>query len=94
MWIATGIMSVIFCVIAWGRAAKKCPGTNWASGCSLAFVAITLLMQYRMVLHWVNKEDWSALMDVVPSMSTILCSYVIIMLLVNAVILVVNKRQQ
>ena len=94
MWIATGIMSVIFCVIAWGIAAKKRPGTNWASGCSLAFVAITLLMQYRMVLHWVNKEDWSALMDVAPSMSTILCGYVIVMLLANAVILVVNKRQQ
>ena len=49
MWIATGIMSVVFCVAAWGMAAKKKEETNWASGCSLVFVAVTLLMQYRMV---------------------------------------------
>lgn len=49
MWIATGIMSVVFCVAAWGMAVKKKEETNWASGCSLAFVAVTLLMQYRMV---------------------------------------------
>ena len=92
MWIATGIMSVVFCVAAWGMAAKKKEETNWASGCSLAFVAVTLLMQYRMVLDWVNKGDWSALADVVPSMFAILCGYVVLMLLANAGAIAVNKK--
>jgi len=92
MWIATGIMSVVFCATAWGMAAKKNAKANWASGCSLALVAATLLLQYQMVLAWVNKEDWSALMDVVPSMFTILCGYVIIMILANAGVIAVNKR--
>ena len=92
MWIATGIMSVVFCVAAWGMAAKKNVKANWASGCSLAFVAVTLLMEYRMVVDWVNKEDWGALMDVVPSMFPILCGYVVIMLLANAGVIAENKR--
>ena len=92
MWIVTGVMSAIFCVIAWGMAAKKNPKVNWASACSLAFVAITLLMQYRMVSEWVNKEDWSALIDVVPSMFIILCWYVIVMFLANAAVIAVNKK--
>lgn len=92
MWIATGIMSVIFCAAAWGMAAKKNAKANWASGCSLALVAATLLLQYQMVLEWVNKEDWSALMDVVPSMFIVLCGYVIIMILANAGVIAVNKR--
>ena len=92
MWIATGIMSVVFCVAAWGMAAKKKEETNWASGCSLAFVAVTLLMQYRMVLDGVHQGDGCALADVVPSMFTILCGYVVLMLLANAGAIAVNKK--
>ena len=60
---------------------------GWSSAGSLAFVALTLLMQYRMVLNWVNAEDWSALLDVVPSIFPILTGYVAIMLLANAVLI-------
>ena len=63
-----------------------------AKGMLRAFVAVTLLMQYRMVLDWVNKGDWSALADVVPSMFTILCGYVVLMLLANAGAIAVNKK--
>ena len=76
MWIVTGIMSMIFCIIGWGMASKRNKIADWASVGSLSFVAVTLLMEYRMILNWVNKEDWSALMDVVPSMFSILCGYV------------------
>ena len=75
MWIVTGIMSMIFCIIGWGMASKRNKIADWASVGSLSFVAVTLLMEYRMILNWVNKEDWSALMDVVPSMFSILCGY-------------------
>lgn len=66
MWIICGILSVIFCVAGWIMVSKKKKNTACVfSACSLAFVSLTLLMEYRMVLDWVNKEDWSALLDVV-----------------------------
>lgn len=92
MWIICGIMSVIFCVTGWNMAWKKNNMAYWASACSLAFVSLTLLMEYRMVMNWVNKEDWSALLDVVPSMFSMLAGYVIIMLLANAALIGMVKK--
>ena len=44
---------------------------------------------------WVNKEDWSALMDVIPSMSSSLITYVIIMLLANiGALFAISRIQQ
>lgn len=92
MWIVTGIISIIFCVIAWGITAKKGKNANWAVVCSLSFVIITLLMEYQMAVNWVNKEDWSALMDAVPAMFPVLCGYVVIMLGANIGAIVINKK--
>ena len=86
MWILFGVLSVIFCIIGWIMVPKKKIVSQWASVCSLAFVSLTLLMEYQMVLQWVHKEDWSALMDVVPAMSSLLTGYVIILLLANTVL--------
>lgn len=91
MWIVCGIISVIFCVIAWIMTMNKNKKANLASMCSLSFVAITLLMEYGMVVNWVNKEDWSAMLDVVPSMFPILCGYVILLLIANIAAIVKNK---
>ena len=55
------------------------------AACSLSFVSITLLMEYRMVLRWVYKEDWIALMDVVPSTFSMMTGYVVIMLMANTI---------
>lgn len=87
MWIVYAALSIIFCVIGWIMVSKKKITTCWASASSLAFVALTLLMEYKMVLNWVNTEDWSALLDVVPIMFTILTGYVIIMFLANAILI-------
>ena len=87
MWILCGGLSVVFCIIGWIMMPKKKIVSQWASVCSLAFVSLTLLMEYRMVLQWVNKEDWSALMDVVPPMFSFYARYVIILLLANAVLM-------
>ena len=85
MCIACGIISVIFCATAWIMTANKNRNANWASMCSLAF------MEYRMVLNWVNKEDWTAMLDVVPSMFTVLCGYVILLIFANAAVIVKNR---
>ena len=55
MWIVTGIMSMIFCIIGWGMASKRNKIADWASVGSLSFVAVTLLMEYRKILNWVKK---------------------------------------
>ena len=92
MWIVCGIISVIFCVIAWIMTMNKNKKANLASMCSLSFVAITLLMEYKMVVSWANKEDWSAILDVVPSVFPVLCGYVVLLLLANGVVIVKNKN--
>lgn len=94
MWMICGMLSVIFCILGWIMASRKNVRAYWASVCSLAFVSLTLLMGYRIVWNWVNKEDWSALLDVVPSMFYALTGYVIIMLLVNiAAVAMMWKRK-
>ena len=90
MWIVCGIISIIFCIMAWIWTINKNKKAILFSMCSLSFVTSTLIMEYRMVLNLV-KEDWSALLDVVPTMFIVLCVYVIILLLANIVVIVKNK---
>ena len=51
-------------------------------------------MEYRQILDWVNKEDWSALLDVVPFMFLPLGIYVVVMLLSNALLVRFIKKNQ
>ena len=95
MWILCGLVSVLLCALGWIPAFRKSARMIWASSCSLAFVTLTLLLEYRWVAVWVNKEDWSALMDVIPSMSSSLITYVIIMLLANiGALFAISRIQQ
>ena len=87
MWIIFGVISVVFCLVAWF---KK---SIYASCCSLAFVSLTLLAEYKLVLDWVNKSDWSALMDVVPTMFKVLIGYVCVMIIINALIVVLTRKK-
>lgn len=85
------VISIILCLVSWIMTIKKNKMANWASVSSLSFAAITLLMEYRAVLLWVQKEDWSALMDVVPSTFSTLCGYVILMILANGTLIIKDK---
>lgn len=92
MWLICGIVSVIFSIMSLILLFHKNKKSVYASIGSLVFVALTLLMEYRMVLNWVIKEDWAALLDVVPSMFSMLTGYVIIMIFVNIVVLGVSRN--
>lgn len=93
MWIVCGTISILFGITAWLMMINKKTKAIWAAACSLSFVALTLLMEYKLVLDFVNKEDWSALMDVVPGMFRVLCGYVIIMILADTIVIAsVNKK--
>ena len=61
---------------------------------SLGCGALAVLLQYYMVYNWVKMEDWSALMDVVPSMSMVLTVAVAAGLVLNAMVLVQNLRKK
>ena len=58
MWVVSSSISILLCVIAWIMKIRKNEKASWASASSLSFVAISVLMEYRMVLKWVNTEDW------------------------------------
>ena len=47
MWILCGCLSVAFCITGWIMVPMKKFVSQWASVCSLAFVSLTLLMEYR-----------------------------------------------
>lgn len=93
MWIICGGLSVIFCIVGYLMLLKKNRVAYWASLCSLSFTSLTLLSEYKMVMNWVNANDWSALLDVVPLMYPILTGYLIIMLLANAAIIGVMMKK-
>lgn len=50
-------------------------------------MTLTILNQYIMVKKRVLLEDWSAILDVVPSMTTVLIIYTIIIVTINVVAL-------
>ena len=93
MWIICGILSVLFCLLAWMLLLRKKSSAAWASACSLVFVSLTLLMEYRLVVDWVNKGEWGSLTDVVPTMYLVLAGYIILMFLANIVPIVANKKK-
>ena len=91
MWIICGAISIIFCIGCWILKIKENDRAVLSAVCSLAFVIATLLVQYKMALNWVNKKDWTALMDVMPSTLVILCVYAIVLILAN-VITIADKK--
>lgn len=51
--------------------------------CSLTSAIGMQLSIYANINNWILKNDWTALMDVVPSMKDLLMAYIIIILVVN-----------
>lgn len=45
-----------------------------------------------MVVSWVQAEDWSALLDVVPSMFPMLIVYTVILVAANGLLLFAGKK--
>lgn len=92
MWMITGIISVIATIIALLMAVNQNKKKVYVSVIAITFLAITLLLQYNQVYVWVMKEDWSALMDVIPSMISILCGYTVIILLANGIAMALKNK--
>ncbi|WP_226669676.1 hypothetical protein [Metabacillus litoralis] len=66
-----------------------------AMAIGLSFTALTLCAEYSLIYRWIEVEDWSALMDVVPGMEKALWFLTIVSIILNiAPILLELKRKK
>lgn len=84
MWLFLGIAAIITAVlnIIWtlnGLDAK------WFRFISLSLTALTLCAFYTEVYQWILIKDWSALYDVVPTMSKALWIITILSIIINSI---------
>ena len=92
MWLLCIGLSVVLTIVSLVLVSKKRDKAMWASVSSLVLVIVSLLLEYKMVVDWVNKSDWSTMLDVVPTMFFLLCIYVVVMILVNVLIIFKSKK--
>lgn len=58
---------------------------------SLACGVLAMLEEYRLAVQWVQKGDWSALMDVLPGMELVLTVAIFLGLSLNLAVLVLHR---
>ena len=84
LWMPFGIASIIFSIISLiQNINKKSKNSIWFTVVSLSLTALFVVMQYQMIDSWLQGEDFSALLDVVPIMSSIVTIYVILVIIIN-----------
>ena len=84
MWLLFGLISIIFAIlnVLWTIRHRD---AKWFRYLSLSFTILTLCAGYNQVSQWVVKEDWSALLDVIPYTSDSIWGLAIASILVNSV---------
>jgi len=82
MWVILGVIAIVVtCINLYMYIAGKDYRLAMAMG--LSFTALTLCAEYSLVSMWVEVEDWSALMDVVPGMERALWFLTIVSIFLN-----------
>lgn len=92
MWLFFCFIAIITAIfhLIWAAKGKD---VKWFQFISLSFTAFTLCAFYCQVAKWVNHEDFTALMDVVPSTSKALWVCSVISVLINSVSLFGKKEE-
>ena len=67
--------------------------TKWFRYVSLSLTALTLCSFLKLFYGWILKEDWSALMDVLPGVSVWLWFLTISSIFINAISLFPPKKK-
>lgn len=93
MWIVFGVLSVIFTILNWVFALRKSDKSYLMALCAISFAALSVLMEYSLVVDWVNRSDWAALLDVVPYIYVPIVIYVAVMIIANITAPVLQKRR-
>ena len=87
MWIIFGLSAIVTaCLNLYCWSSGKDP--KFFRFLSLSLTALTVCAIYSSDAQWVLKEDWSALMDVVPTMSRYLWGLVIASIALNGISLI------
>ncbi len=95
LWLPFGALSIGFAVANFMRSLyHKNRGWQILLFASLSFEALTMLSEYCMIDRWVSVADWSALMDVVPTMCYTLTICVVGGILLNGAALVLNLSKK
>lgn len=87
MWIILGLVAIVFMVL--NIVIRNQHG--WLGYISLAFTALTVCAFYQNAANFVAQEDFSALMDIVPTMSKILWVCTFISIVINSIFLFKRK---
>lgn len=84
MWILLGVAAIITAIlnIIFFAAHKE---TKYLRFASLSLTALTVCSFYYDAAQRVIKEDWSGLMDILPTMSKALWVCVILSILINCI---------
>ena len=84
MWLFLGIAAIITAVlnIIW---TLNDLDAKWFRFISLSLTALTLCAFYTEVYQWILIKDWSALYDVVPTMSKALWIITILSIIINSI---------
>ncbi|MCZ0701798.1 membrane associated rhomboid family serine protease [Natronobacillus azotifigens] len=93
MWMILGVIAII-ATITNLYMYKSGKDYKLAMAMGLSFTALTLCAQYSLVSGWVEEGDWSALMDVVPSMEMTLWFLTIISILINIAPILLERKNK
>ena len=82
MWLILGFIAIVatFVNLYMYKTGKD---YKLAMAMGLSFTALTLCAENSLVSSWVKAEDWSALLDVVPTMEKALWFLTIVSILLN-----------
>ena len=93
MWVIFGILAIAVTLINL-YLFKAGKDYRLALAAALSLTALTLTAEYSLVSTWVEAEDWSALMDVVPGMESALWLLTIASILLNMIPILFERKQQ
>ena len=90
MWLVFGIAAVITAMldVVWMLRKRR---AKWFRFASLSFTAFTLCSFLTKVNGWVIREDWSALMDVLPAASEMMWVLTFASVAVNSICAFMDK---
>ena len=84
MWLFFGITAMITAIlnVVWTLRHRE---TKWFRFLSLSLTVFTVCSFYAGAAHWVLAEDWSALMDVLPTTSNLLWFLAVTSVAINSI---------
>ena len=90
MWIILGFSAIVAACLnlyCWSKGKEA----KWFRFLSLSLTALTLCANYSLDAQWVISQDWSALEDVVPTMSQYLWIMTVGSIALNGITLLPKK---